>query len=65
MSAEDIATRKKELDDRAKELKKQQDHLQVDYQHLYLDCEHPKKYGTNTWGRDPGGAYCPDCGKSW
>ena len=65
MSTYEINTRRKELDAIAKDLAKQRDHLRLEYQHLQLDCEHPNKESQNTWGRDPGGAYCHDCGKHW
>lgn len=47
------------------DLRKQIEHVQVDLKHLALDCQHPDKYAHNAMGRDPGGAHCPDCGKSW
>lgn len=47
------------------ELQKEIEHIHVDFQHLYLTCEHPDKFSHNAMGRDPDGAYCPDCGKSW
>jgi len=65
MTLEEIRTKRKELGKKIKELQLQIDHVIIDLKHLRLDCSHPNKYSSNTWGRDPGGAECPDCGKSW
>lgn len=55
----------KELLNSVRDLQKMIEHKRIEMKHVRLDCEHPDKYSTNTWGRDPGGAYCPDCGESW
>lgn len=65
MTKEEIQTKCKELSGKIRAFQLEIEHVRIDIKHVQLECLHPDKYGTNTWGRDPGGAYCPDCGKSW
>ena len=65
VEAATIRTKHTEYINQIRDLEKQIEHVRVNMKHLQLDCKHQAKYSTNTWGRDPGGAYCPDCGKNW
>jgi hypothetical protein len=65
MTQQQIRDKKVEYIKKIDELNRQIEHVRIDFQHLYLECKHPDKYGTNAMGRDPNGAKCPDCGKSW
>lgn len=64
MTLEEVRKRREELRAQLAELERQKMHIQVEFQHLYLECPHTNSYSENTWGRDPGGWYCPDCGQS-
>jgi hypothetical protein len=65
VTPEEIGAKREELETKLGDLQRQIEHVKVDMDHLYLECDHPERYSTNTMGRDPGGAYCPDCGKHW
>jgi hypothetical protein len=65
MTPEQIRARRGELSSQIQNLKNQIEHVRIDFKHLQLECKHPGKISTNTWGRDPGGAHCPDCDKNW
>lgn len=62
---EDIRERRAELAERMKKLNAKRDRLSLKFKHVQDECAHPNKYGTDSMGRDPNGAHCPDCGKSW
>lgn len=65
MTVYEIRELRDKLRKRSQDLDWEHKVLALDYERLYLECSHPNKYETNTWGRDPGGAFCPDCGKNW
>lgn len=69
LTVKQIKARKKELDHQhtlmsarhGEELAR----YRIEVQLMQAQCKHKAKYATNCMGRDPGGAYCPTCGKSW
>jgi uncharacterized coiled-coil DUF342 family protein len=62
---EEIRSRRGKLLEKMTRLDQKRDRLMLKIRQLYDECPHTNKYSTNAMGRDPGGAYCPDCGKSW
>lgn len=65
MTPAEIQIKRRQLDAKIADLELQIKHVKLDREHLFLECKHFDKYETNYMGRDPGGAHCPDCGKSW